>query len=310
MKSQFYKWLVSLTLVIASINAYSQDVIIKNDKTEIKGKVLEVGENDVKYKKKDNPNGPTYSVSKSSILIIIYANGEKETFTENQTQTQTQAPKTLKQILEEKERQNKTAKQPIQKEVEYEESKKTPTVTQRSKVSEDVDDKDLALAKAINFTKANRLYLAGTNLTTLSKLGLNVELGGYTPIPIGGNENIFLGTYMNFSYGDQTTLGIKSSILGLGADMTLSYKIAIPDNNKLSIFAGAGLAFTSAFVKSDITGTGTNTYADTNSFGLAIRGNVNYFITPSIGVYGTIITGSGGGVAFSAGLAFRKAPKQ
>lgn len=309
MKSQFYKWTSAIVLIIASFSTYAQDLIIKNDKTEIKAKILEIGDNDVKYKKKENPTGPTYSVSKSNIMIIIYSNGEKETFPESQIQ-QKQAPtQVVKQSATSPQRT--TTKKTVQQEVEYEVPKKTSNIEQQTK-NEDVNDKDLALAKAINFTKANRLIYVGTNLTTLSNLGLNAEFGSYTPLPIiKGNENIFLGTNFNFTYANQTTLGIKSQILGFGGDITLNYRIAIPDNNKLTIFGGAGLLYTSSIVTLDTKAlTGSETVTSISNFGLVIKGNVNYFLTPSIGIYGTIITGTSGGVAFAAGVALRKAPKK
>lgn len=61
---------------------FSQDVITKKSGEDIQGKVLEVNQNDIKFKKADNPNGPTFSVSKSEILIIRYENGTKDIFNE------------------------------------------------------------------------------------------------------------------------------------------------------------------------------------------------------------------------------------
>jgi hypothetical protein len=56
----------------------AQDVIIKNDKTEIKGKVYELTDSDIKYKKKELMDGPIYSIKKAEVFMIIYANGIKE----------------------------------------------------------------------------------------------------------------------------------------------------------------------------------------------------------------------------------------
>jgi len=50
---------------------------------KIKAKVLEVGQHEIKYKKCDNPDGPTYTVSKSDVKGIQYANGTNETITES-----------------------------------------------------------------------------------------------------------------------------------------------------------------------------------------------------------------------------------
>ena len=65
-------------IIVCSFTAKSQDVIIKNDKTEIKTKILEVRDDVIKYKKFDNQEGPTYSIKKSEVLMIMYQNGTKE----------------------------------------------------------------------------------------------------------------------------------------------------------------------------------------------------------------------------------------
>jgi hypothetical protein len=49
---------------------------------EIKAIVQEVGIDDVKYKKYENPSGPTYTLLKSDIFMIKYENGEKDIFVE------------------------------------------------------------------------------------------------------------------------------------------------------------------------------------------------------------------------------------
>lgn len=82
---QFYTVLAILFMATATAqvkNANAHDLIIKNDKTEVKAKVLEIQDEKVTYKKQDNLNGPTYSLLKSEIFMILYANGTKETFEE------------------------------------------------------------------------------------------------------------------------------------------------------------------------------------------------------------------------------------
>ena len=66
----------------AAIYVNAQDVVIKRNGDEIEAKVLEIGINEIKYKKFDNETGPTYTVSKSEIFMIKYANGSKDVFTE------------------------------------------------------------------------------------------------------------------------------------------------------------------------------------------------------------------------------------
>jgi hypothetical protein len=60
------------------------DLIIMKDGQEIKCKVSEIGVNEIKYKKCDNLNGPIYSISKSEVLLIQYANGSKDIIKSNE----------------------------------------------------------------------------------------------------------------------------------------------------------------------------------------------------------------------------------
>jgi len=54
------------------------DVLLLQNADEIAVKILEIDERNIKYKRCDNVNGPTYSISKSRVALIKYANGTKE----------------------------------------------------------------------------------------------------------------------------------------------------------------------------------------------------------------------------------------
>jgi hypothetical protein len=56
----------------------SCDVLIFKDGSEVKAMVKEVGLNEIKYKKCENPDGPTYISRKSELFMIKYANGTRE----------------------------------------------------------------------------------------------------------------------------------------------------------------------------------------------------------------------------------------
>jgi hypothetical protein len=75
------KLLVFVTACLLTLNGICQDIITKKDGSEILAKVLEVGTADVKYKKFDNVQGPTYTILKSEIFMIKYENGGKDVFT-------------------------------------------------------------------------------------------------------------------------------------------------------------------------------------------------------------------------------------
>lgn len=69
-----------------AINGYSQDIIQKLDNSVISCKVIEISETSVVYKLWDNLSGPNRSISKSSIIKIIYENGQVEFLTEKESQ--------------------------------------------------------------------------------------------------------------------------------------------------------------------------------------------------------------------------------
>ncbi len=55
-------------------------MITKKTGEDITVKVLEVTTSEIKYKKFDNLDGPTFSILKSEVLIIRYKNGTKDVF--------------------------------------------------------------------------------------------------------------------------------------------------------------------------------------------------------------------------------------
>ncbi len=71
---------IILSILVASIPSFSQDVITKIDGTDINAKVLEITKTEVKFKKWDNLEGPTYTESISDLIMIRYKNGSKELF--------------------------------------------------------------------------------------------------------------------------------------------------------------------------------------------------------------------------------------
>jgi hypothetical protein len=75
----------ALFLVVMSLCAFAafcQDVIVMRNGDEIEAILQDIGISEVKYQRYSNPDGPAYTVLKSDIFMIKYANGEKETFSE------------------------------------------------------------------------------------------------------------------------------------------------------------------------------------------------------------------------------------
>ena len=74
------KSIVLAMLSLAAINVAAQDVVVKKDGSTILAKVLEVNQDNIKYKKFSNQNGPTYTINLSDVMSVNYENGEKEDY--------------------------------------------------------------------------------------------------------------------------------------------------------------------------------------------------------------------------------------
>lgn len=72
-----YLYAVVLSLIVAA-QSFAQDIIMQKDGSEIEAKVIKINDAEITYKKWSNPDGPEYTVSKSKIFLIKYANGEKD----------------------------------------------------------------------------------------------------------------------------------------------------------------------------------------------------------------------------------------
>lgn len=80
MKINFRFIILWMALLIYGSSAIAQDTIIFNDGSVERTKILEINDNEVKYKKWDNLDGPLYSANKSTITTINYQNGTSEKF--------------------------------------------------------------------------------------------------------------------------------------------------------------------------------------------------------------------------------------
>lgn len=84
--------LTTLSVIFTLGLCFSQDVITKKSGEEIKAKVLEVGQIEIKYKTFNNLDEPIFTISKSDILMIRYENGTKDIFTEPSSPPETKTP--------------------------------------------------------------------------------------------------------------------------------------------------------------------------------------------------------------------------
>ncbi len=81
--------LIAFIFLIGTLHA--QDSIFKTNGNIVAAKILEISSTEIKYKKFEFLDGPTYVENKTSIKSIRYANGLKEEFAPQPTQAQLQA---------------------------------------------------------------------------------------------------------------------------------------------------------------------------------------------------------------------------
>lgn len=78
-----------ITLFLYSLIQKSQDIVYTNYGAVLEGKIIEVNDNGIKMKRKENPDGPIYSIDKSSITKIQYNNGKTEIYENTNPQDNT-----------------------------------------------------------------------------------------------------------------------------------------------------------------------------------------------------------------------------
>jgi len=72
--------LILIAVIGFGIIVNAQDVILKQDGSEIKAKVTEITDQQIKYKDFDFQDGPTRNIKISEVFMITYENGKKEVF--------------------------------------------------------------------------------------------------------------------------------------------------------------------------------------------------------------------------------------
>jgi hypothetical protein len=82
---------IQLIIIGLSLSSrlFSQDTLYTTEGHIIAGKVMEISNDDIKYKKASNLDGPVYVISKADVVLIEYKNGVKDVFakTDNTTGT-------------------------------------------------------------------------------------------------------------------------------------------------------------------------------------------------------------------------------
>jgi len=74
------QFVFAIIAILITVNVNAQDNIFLKTGDEIQAKILEVGHDEIKYKKFDYQDGPTYTLKKSEIFMVKYKNGSKDIF--------------------------------------------------------------------------------------------------------------------------------------------------------------------------------------------------------------------------------------
>lgn len=77
------KYAYSIIGILLYMAGFTQDIIILRNGNELKVKVFEINQKEIKYRQFDFMDGPLYSVQKTEIFLIKYENGTRELFSEN-----------------------------------------------------------------------------------------------------------------------------------------------------------------------------------------------------------------------------------
>ena len=85
------KLLLLFTALVSSVCTFAQDVIVTMDAKKIEAKITEVSKSEIKYKKFDYQDGPTFILSTDDIVTIIYANGEVVLYNNKEEQKEKEA---------------------------------------------------------------------------------------------------------------------------------------------------------------------------------------------------------------------------
>ncbi len=77
------KQIFSIALLFCiCISVFAEDLIITKQGVKISAKIIEVNLTEIRYKKADNLEGPTYTMEKNKINTILYKNGSVGIFNE------------------------------------------------------------------------------------------------------------------------------------------------------------------------------------------------------------------------------------
>lgn len=256
------KILIVIIVLLVSYVSYSQDVIYKNDKTEIKAKVVEITETSIKYKKWENQTGPLYNISINEVFMVMYENGQREmikpaTPVNQSSGSDNQSPN-----------QNNSN--------QSQNSDILNTINQSNRSS---NTGALNIDTTLDFKNLKVKYVPGRILYNLNST-------------ISSNaEGRLLKNIMNLGLSADYTFVADQSYYGLGIYLApylaVNRMVGNYENQDKGLFI-FGRAGVSTF--------------EFETFGVNFGAGLDYLISPKFGITGIANFGTGGGVGFQTGI--------
>jgi hypothetical protein len=282
--------LYSALLYLASLITNAQDVIYKNDKKEIKSKIIEVLDSEIKYKKFEFLDGPTYSMPKAEIYMIIYKNGLKETF------------------------ENKTI-------VVKEEIKETNATSNQQKSISNSTPNDTTLAKKQNEnTDSNKFAMNSGEFTGVLDIGTIINnLSDYVLPPIVITGDVFNSKNIGYQIYGLTSLSsfegasVKYDIsnFSFGARGNYFFNTLLKlDPEKIHVFAGVTVGY--AMIETSISSSSPlikNTSSSSGDIFYFAQLGSRYFFSKRFGIKGELQLAEGG-TNIMIGLSYKIAKKR
>ena len=74
------KFYFSIIIILLSFLVKAQDTIVQQNQKLIVAKISEINENNIVYKRFNNLSGPTYTITKSEVLEVLFENGTSENY--------------------------------------------------------------------------------------------------------------------------------------------------------------------------------------------------------------------------------------
>ena len=80
------KQVIFLLVLFITVKGFAQDELYKKDNTKLEVKILEISPTEIKYKLFTYLDGPTITILKSDVALIIYKNGVHEVISTKPTE--------------------------------------------------------------------------------------------------------------------------------------------------------------------------------------------------------------------------------